>query len=53
MYDLKEQTEDVLENENFENNDINRVGERSYYSGRLTDNILYTKTSYIPTDSLF
>lgn len=53
MYDLKEQLDDVQENENLETSHADRLGDRSYYSGRLTDSILSTKTSYIPTDSLF
>lgn len=53
MYDLKELEDEVQSNDDFENSHANRLGDRSYYSGRLTDNILSTKTSYIPTDSLF
>lgn len=53
MYDLKEQMEEVQDNETLENSHVDRLGDRSYYNGRLTDSILSTKTSYIPTDSLF
>ena len=29
------------------------IGDRGYYRSHLTDSVLYTKASYVPTESLF
>lgn len=29
------------------------IGDRSYYKNKLTDSVIYTRSSYVPTDTLF
>ena len=50
MRNLKEENTDVLENELI--NDRRNVSDRAYYENKLTSNILYTKTSYVPREHL-
>lgn len=51
MYDIKKQ--EVTDIDSSIINEPHRVHDRFYYKKHLTDNILTTKSSLIPTDSLF
>ncbi|WP_164880394.1 hypothetical protein [Clostridium manihotivorum] len=56
MYDLKNYQPT---NETTKTGEINSdskpvdIGDRGYYRTHLTDSVLYTKASYVPTESLF
>lgn len=53
MYDLKSINSNNNNEENTNLNSNNReIGDRGYYKNHLTDNVLYTKSSYVPTDTL-
>lgn len=51
MHDIKEQKITDINSSTI--NEPHRVYDRTYYKKHLTDNILITKSSIIPTDSLF
>ncbi|GIM30645.1 hypothetical protein CPJCM30710_33110 [Clostridium polyendosporum] len=54
MYDLKSINSDNNNGQNTDSNSNNReISDRTYFKNHLTDNILYTKSSYVPTDTLF
>ena len=50
MRNLKEENLNLLENKLRSNK--RDVSERAYYENKLTSNILYTKTSYVPSEHL-
>ncbi|GFP75888.1 hypothetical protein bsdtw1_01980 [Clostridium fungisolvens] len=56
MYDLKrnQETNDTSKETDLnKENDSRNIGDRAYYRSHLTDSVLYTKSSYVPTESLF
>ncbi|ERK30982.1 hypothetical protein [Clostridium intestinale] len=57
MYDLKSlDNNDEYMNPNnghLRNKDMNFIADRSYYNEKLTPSLMYTKSSYVPTEGLF
>ncbi|MNN15872.1 MULTISPECIES: hypothetical protein [Clostridium] len=57
MYDLKSlDNNDEYMNPNnghLRNKDMNFIADRSYYNDKLTPSLMYTKSSYVPTEGLF
>lgn len=51
MKNIKDPNEQLNTNKN--NSAVNQdLSSRAYYGSRITNSILYTKTSYVPKDSL-
>lgn len=56
MYDLKASNNDEYINPNNghpKDKDVSYLSERSYYGQKLTPSMIYTKSSYVPTEGLF
>ena len=57
MYDLKtlENNDEFMNpsNGHLRNKEMNYIEDRNYYSDKLTPSLLYTKSSYVPTEGLF
>lgn len=56
MYDLKSKQEEVEEqplNDSNTNSYNDKLNDRSYYKNHFANDTWSTKTSFVPTDSLF